>query len=488
MEKFKLRQLYAAFALLICMAVALPRHAAGQNHQDQNGLRTSVIQNLSADKIQAKRYEIATVGYNSYHWQSSGSLILELFNTYYGTGYEKYHISIGYKAGTGTTLPEAELIESRGAPHNARITLGTPYDLSTTYGGYTNKAVPIFLDVRHYSAYKVKLTYTGNLVDELTFPGQIVIHDNPTATDIADFSVDTYLLDHVNLDQNGLRTSVIQNLSADKTQAKRYEIATVGYNSYHWQSSGSLILELFNTYFGTGYEKYHISIGYAAGTGTTLPKAELIESRGTLHNARITLGTPYDLPTTFGGYTNKAVPIFLDVRLYSAYKVKLTYTTRLVNELTSLGQIVIHDNPAVTDIPDFVLDRSVMVNESITTVNGNTYVKGKLGIGTTNPQTELAVNGIISSKEVKVTADGWSDFVFQDDYKLPSMDDVASYIRKHKHLPDIPSSENIKNDGLPIAAMLSKQMQKIEELTLYLIEQSREIERLKQEVKKLKQR
>jgi len=289
-------------------------------------------------------------------------------------------------------------------------------------------------------------------------------------------------------DQNGLRTSVIQALSAYKIQAKRYEIATVGYNSHHWQSSGALILELFNTYFGTGYEKYHISIGYQAGTGTTSPKAELIESRGTLHNARIILGAPYELSTTSGGYVNKGIPIFLDVRYYSAYKVKLTYTGNLVSELTSHAQIVLHDNPTGIDIPDFELDTTVIVNDSNAAFNGNAYVKGRLGIGTTNPQTELAVNGIITSKEVKVTIDGWSDFVFQENYKLPSIDSVASYIREHKHLPDIPSAKAIKNNGLPIAEMLSKQMQKIEELTLYLIEQNREIERLKQEIVQLKRK
>jgi len=285
-----------------------------------------------------------------------------------------------------------------------------------------------------------------------------------------------------NQDQNGLQSSVTKALSADKTQAKRYEIAAVGYNSHHWQHSGSIILELFNTYFGTGYEKYHISIGYQAGTGTTSPKAELVESRGTLHSARIILGAPYELSTTSGGYVNKGLPIFLDVRYYNAYKVKLTYTTKLVNELTSLSQIAIHDNPTGTDIPDFKSDTTVVVNDSDATIRGNTYVTERLGIGTTNPQTELAVNGIITSKEVRVTTDGWSDFVFQQNYQLPSIDDVASYISKHKHLPDIPSANEIKKDGLPIAEMLSKQMQKIEELTLYLIEQNKEIQRLKQEI------
>jgi len=480
MEKSKFGKVLFVFFVLICMAsVALPVQVAGQANQDQNGLRTSVISALSAANTQAKRYEIASVGYNSHHWQQSSSLIIELFNTYYGTGYEKYHISIGYQAGTGASSPRAELIESRGTLHNARIMLGTPYELSTNYAGYINRGIAIFLDVRYYSAYKVKMTYTANIVDELTSHGQIVIHENPTGSDIPDFNVSALAIDQVNRNLNGLRTSVTQPLSAASTQAKRYEIATVGYNSHHWQQSSSLIIELFNTYYGTGYEKYHISIGYQAGTGASSPRAELIESRGTLHNARIMLGTPYELSTNYAGYVNRGIAIFLDVRYYSAYMVRLTYTANPVDELTSPGQIVIPDNPTGTDIPDFELDTTVIINESNATFRGDAYVKGRLGIGVAKPQTELAVNGIITSKEVIVTADGWSDFVFQHNYNLPPIDFVESYISVHKHLPDIPSAREVEQQGLAVSEMLAKQMQKIEELTLYVIELKKENNRLR---------
>jgi len=106
---------------------------------------------------------------------------------------------------------------------------------------------------------------------------------------------------------------------------------------------------------------------------------------------------------------------------------------------------------------------------------------GKVGIGTTNPKSKLSVNGIITAKEIKVES-GWSDFVFEKQYELPSLKIVESYIKMHKHLPDIPSAKEVKEQGLAVSDMLAKQMQKIEEMTLYLIELKKENDQLKDRV------
>ena len=103
---------------------------------------------------------------------------------------------------------------------------------------------------------------------------------------------------------------------------------------------------------------------------------------------------------------------------------------------------------------------------------------GNVGIGIPNPQTKLSVNGTITAKEIKVES-GWSDFVFEETYELPSLNSVESYIKKHKHLPDIPSAKEVDHQGLAISEILAKQMQKIEELTLYLINIKKENDLLK---------
>jgi len=103
---------------------------------------------------------------------------------------------------------------------------------------------------------------------------------------------------------------------------------------------------------------------------------------------------------------------------------------------------------------------------------GNWYMKGNVGIGTTTPDHKLDVNGTIRSKEIKVET-GWSDFVFEEDYNLKSLEELETYISQNKHLPDIPTEAQVKEKGINLGEMNAKLLQKIEELTLYVIEQSK---------------
>ncbi|WP_257668573.1 hypothetical protein [Parapedobacter tibetensis] len=105
--------------------------------------------------------------------------------------------------------------------------------------------------------------------------------------------------------------------------------------------------------------------------------------------------------------------------------------------------------------------------------NGNT------GIGTIDPQAKLAVDGNILAKEVKVKTDiSVPDYVFEPDYELPTLQYIEAYVKEHKHLPEIPSAEDIRRDGLDLAGMNLLLLKKIEELTMHIIELEKKVNTL----------
>ncbi|HVI48622.1 MAG TPA: hypothetical protein VM802_27385 [Chitinophaga sp.] len=114
---------------------------------------------------------------------------------------------------------------------------------------------------------------------------------------------------------------------------------------------------------------------------------------------------------------------------------------------------------------------------------------GNVGIGTVLPPGagyKLAVEGTIGARKVKVTQGSWADFVFADDYKLLPLKDVKNFIDQHKHLPDIPSAKEVAQEGLDVGEMNKKLLQKVEELTLHLIAESKRNDELQEEVKQLR--
>ncbi|MNL31749.1 hypothetical protein D3C87_1535570 [compost metagenome] len=101
---------------------------------------------------------------------------------------------------------------------------------------------------------------------------------------------------------------------------------------------------------------------------------------------------------------------------------------------------------------------------------------GNVGIGTAIPDEKLTVKGKIHTQEVRVDMSGplVPDYVFAEDYKLKSLQEVEDYIKENKHLPEIPSAKEIEKNGLMLAEMSMQLLKKIEELTLYIIEMKKE--------------
>ena len=108
---------------------------------------------------------------------------------------------------------------------------------------------------------------------------------------------------------------------------------------------------------------------------------------------------------------------------------------------------------------------------------------GNVGIGTAKPKHKLSVNGTIQAKELIVTtlANDWPDYVFDTEYKLTSLHELDKYVKSEKHLPGVPSADEIEEDGVKVGEMNKMLLQKVEELTLYVIELQKQIDELKKD-------
>jgi hypothetical protein len=115
---------------------------------------------------------------------------------------------------------------------------------------------------------------------------------------------------------------------------------------------------------------------------------------------------------------------------------------------------------------------------------------GYVGIGTNAPDEKLTVKGKIHAEEVRVNLDiPAPDYVFEKyfnkdsklnpSYEMPTLKEVEAFTRANNHLPEIPSSKEMQEDGIQLKEMNLKLLQKIEELTLYTIEQQKQLEQQK---------
>jgi hypothetical protein len=120
------------------------------------------------------------------------------------------------------------------------------------------------------------------------------------------------------------------------------------------------------------------------------------------------------------------------------------------------------------------------------TSDGNVGIGIKLNSATNPNNYKLAVNGVIGCKALKVetTITPWPDYVFEKNYKLKTIPELEVFLKENKHLPNVPSAAEVTKEGIDVATMDAKLLEKIEELSLYIIEQNKRIEALEQNVVK----
>lgn len=165
-------------------------------------------------------------------------------------------------------------------------------------------------------------------------------------------------------------------------------------------------------------------------------------------------------------------------------KLRMTiYTAKGTNGELGLSEVFFLHPEAVSPYETLISSLS----SNIWNISGDdiNYTQGSVGIGTSTPDSKLSVNGIIHTKEVKVDLTGWSDFVFEEHYDLPKLEDVEKHIQEQGHLKDIPSAKEVESNGILLGEMDAKLLQKIEELMLYTINQEKRMELQNKQIKAL---
>ncbi|MGE8526915.1 hypothetical protein [Chryseobacterium rhizosphaerae] len=153
------------------------------------------------------------------------------------------------------------------------------------------------------------------------------------------------------------------------------------------------------------------------------------------------------------------------------------------------------DNQGTVNMKTF-LDRPLVIGTN-NTERMRIAANGNVGIGSKNPDAPLTVKGLIHAEEIKVDLNVPADYVFQKyytgasslkpEYTIPTLEDVEKFTKENNHLPHIPSAKEIQEKGLNVGEMSNLLLQKIEELTLYTIEQNKLIKEQQKRIEALEQ-
>ncbi len=397
---------------------------------------------------------------------------------YWGNNFNTSKISfMGGNVGIGVTDPSAMLHIAGGIKigKNSSINVadyghssGNDNTVSFGQGGGTIQAVNYF-EGAHNHQYLAFTTHHGG-----TSIGTRMVIDRDGKVGIGTTTPNTHL--HIN--GGGARLRVQENSGSTSTYLTANQLYTTG---------GELHLNTSST-----DNVFMVKGGGNVGIGTTDPGAKL-DVNGSANfsgNIGMGFGNVSSARYSINSYTN----LFLGGGI--KYNLNGNYTAIGDGGSNYWSAIKMDSRGGNTgDITFYSKESAGGASYDITEAGMDGYEvarfhKGSLLIGASAASTsnyKLVVQGTIGATKIKVTQTGWSDYVFAPTYKLPTLTEVEAYINKYKHLPDVPSAEEVAKDGLDVGTNQSVLLKKIEELTLYVIEQSKELKVQKEEMKAQKE-
>jgi len=327
-----------------------------------------------------------------------------------------YNIAIGYSS----------LFALISGTHN--VAMGNNSLYNTTTGNYNTGIGPMTLNVNQTGSYNSALGYSaGTSYTNSTYS----VYIGASARSQADNQTNQIVIGN-NAVGNGSNTVTLGNDNITGTFLKgKVGIGTLIPNA---------LLQVGNSFSDTGTQSLRIST--AAGATGSVVDALHIDTYNS-GNFDQGVGISFGLKsTTYGYYTSRIVHFG---NTPNTRATKLQFQTHSAT--------------------DGIWNIGMLIDDS-----------GRIGIGLTNPDEMLTVNGIIHAKEVKVDMTGsLADFVFKPTYKLMPLNQVEQYVNTNSHLPEMPSAAEVSKNGLNMGEMQNKLLQKVEELTLYMIDQQKTI-------------
>ncbi|CAL2105235.1 exported hypothetical protein [Tenacibaculum sp. 190524A02b] len=410
------------------------------------------------------------------------------------------HSSVGYN-GFGTGIVDFRRTYQNSTPHAInRISFIERGHSTADRGGAITFATKQLSSGSAAPVERLRIDYNGNVGIGITSPSEKL-------------EVNGNLL--VNVFDKGNESGIFFRTGFSATN--KYNMSILSYDHNNNGHSDGLSINAydgvsFTTGSGSRNERMRITQEGNVGIGTDNPSSELeikskLNNNAEIHINSSTDGTPSIIRfqdadiNTWGLLSN-----YPTVDKFSIYNYQKRENAIVIDKESNVG-IGTYDPKEKLEIDGSVIIKNGhnlswgnKYGEGIPTIAANVtsgihfYPNGStLGAtmqiykdGKTRFTNNVAVLGKLESKEIKVTKTPTADFVFEADYKLPSLETIEKHIKEKKHLPEIASAKEMEKNGVNVGNFQIQLLQKIEELTLYTIDQDKEIKALKNENKLLK--